>query len=201
MTQVWSLSTVHFMLQDPLKTIICKILNRKVCIFFKEYFRGKQDSIQFHVKSNFILICGHFSSLIVVEVGELRTEWIGSLHVSNSFPQVRNDSLAFPRETAVNLTLGARMTGTLIMNSFCWGLPFSTYFFFFTACSPEYEHSCLTKFTYFASLAYWPSFLYEKWNSNVKRQCQKDGMEMSQLVPYQVCEWGFILLKPHSPCL
>lgn len=157
--------------------------------------RGKQDSIQFHVKSNFILICGHFSSLIVVEVGELRTEWIGSLHVSSSFPQVQNDNLAFPWETAVNLTLGARMTGTLIMNSFCWGLPFSAYFFFFTACSPEYEHSCLTKFTYFASLAYWPSFLYEKWNSNVKRQCQKDGMEMSQLVPYQVCEWGFILLN------
>lgn len=113
MTQVWSSSTVHFMLQDPLKAIICKILSRTVCFFFfspqRILQRRKQDSfIQFYVKSNLILICVCFFPVIMVVVGKLRREWAAPLHVSSSFPQVWNNDLAFsPGETAVNLTLSA----------------------------------------------------------------------------------------------
>ena len=69
---------VHFMFQDPLKAIICKIFNKKVCIFFQIILqRGKQDSlIQFYVKSNLFLICDLLSSVIVVEAGGLgQNEW------------------------------------------------------------------------------------------------------------------------------
>lgn len=89
MAQVWSSSTVHFMVQDPLKAIICKVLNRKMCIFFQEVLEGgKQDSlIQFYVKNDLILICGHLPPEGIVEVGGLSAKWAASLHLRSSFPQ------------------------------------------------------------------------------------------------------------------
>ena len=192
MTQVWSSSMVHFLFQDPLKAIICKIFNKKGMHFFFQIIlqRGKQDSlIQFYVKSNLFLICGLLSSVIVIEAGGLgQNEW-HLFMVVVLFHSMKWQS-GFPSgERSKSQTL-VRMTGlwswTHSAQDYLLCLVFS-----FTVWSPEYEQSSLTRFTYFASSAYWPSLLYEKWNSNVQRQCQKDGMEMSQLVTNQVCELQF----------
>lgn len=66
---------MHFMLQDPLKTIICKILNKKVCIFSRNTSKREAGLlIQFYVKSNLIPFCGHLSSATMVEAGRLRAK-------------------------------------------------------------------------------------------------------------------------------
>lgn len=74
----------------------------------------------------------HLGSSLFCDCGwswRTRTEWMASLHGSSSFPQVWNDNLAFPQEKAVNLKLWSGMTGTLVMNSFCSGLPSLPSFF------------------------------------------------------------------------
>lgn len=75
MTQVWSSSTVHFMLQDPLKAIICEIFNKKVCTFSRNTSKREAGLlIQFYVKSNLIPFCGHLSPATTVEAGRLRAK-------------------------------------------------------------------------------------------------------------------------------
>ena len=134
-----------------------------MCIFFQRMLqRGKQDSlIQFYVKSNLFLIWGLLSSVIVVEAGGLgQNEW----HL------FMVPVLFHKHEMTIWLSLRRKQSisnsGQEWQGLWSWTHSAQDYLlclvFSFTLQSPEYEQSSLTRFTYFASSAYWPSLLYEK---------------------------------------
>lgn len=133
MAQVWSSSTVHFMVQDPLKAIICKILNRKVCIFFKESLRREAGLFN-------PILCekwSHSHQWPLYSCG-CGWSWRTKSKMSSIFPCQEFFSTGMKYQPGFPLrkqyiSLWADIAETLIMTSLCSMSPFSAYFFLLVA--------------------------------------------------------------------
>lgn len=137
MAQVWSSSTVHFMVQDPLKAIICKVLNRKMCIFFSRSTWRREAGLLNPI------LCEKWSHSHLWPPSSWGYGWswrtkrkMSSVSPSQEFFSTRT---WLSLEKAVNLPLRRHRWDfdrelTLLYS------PFSAYFFLLVAWSPRYEH-------------------------------------------------------------
>lgn len=145
------------MLRDPLKAIICNILNRAVCTS-KSLQRGKQDQlVQFYIKViSFSSVATSFLRLWCVR--GLWAEWMTPLHVRGSHSECA---------LLTWLALGTAGEKSILWkderDSECELILFWIAFLCFlllVASSSEDEH------VYFSPICPW---IMDKWNSNMQK--------------------------------